>query len=331
MSDTYYAKTAYNSEKPRKLKPDSIADLDYSARRWFKNPFENAPGVHCREFIGRMDEVYFIRLLNSGKKEIEEDLKKPIHKIYVFETLNNPKVVLKGFSGVMGIFSVIFWFGFALMIIIALLMGGSWWFGTEHFFYTLLFPIAPTLLYFLSKLILRTGKIKDKNNILFNRQKGMIIIPRKKQDSWELPFDEFDPYWATSVNPSASEDYHLFMGNRYNGAIVKHPSGYCEIDQWFLNLEWEFLQQYMDISKPLPDIPSLEPFRHNDPVTAAYDQKHNRPPRYWRDMDLEKAEKLHKAAVKAAKSYPWGLTREQAMAQGWQPSGVGEGDWMQTK
>ena len=87
----------------------------------------------------------------------------------------------------------------------------------------------------------------------------------------------------------------------------------------------------MDTSKPLPDVPSMEPFRHKDPVTAAYDQKHNRPPRYWRDMDLEKAEKLHKAAVKAAKSYPWGLTREQAMAQGWQPSGVGEGDWKQAR
>ena len=83
----------------------------------------------------------------------------------------------------------------------------------------------------------------------------------------------------------------------------------------------------MDISKPLPDIPSMEPYRSMDPVTAAYDQKHKRPPRYWRDMDLEKAEELQKAAAKAASQYPWGMTREQAIAQGWEPSGVGQGDW----
>jgi hypothetical protein len=48
---------------------------------------------------------------------------------------------------------------------------------------------------------------------------------------------------------------------------------------------WDFLQQYMDVSKPLPDILALEPFRHLDPVTAEHDQRTGRPARYWRDMD----------------------------------------------
>jgi len=92
-------------------------------------------------------------------------------------------------------------------------------------------------------------------------------------------------------------------------------------------LKWEFLQQYMDISKPLPDVPTMEPFRDKDPVTAAWDKAHNRPPRYWREMDIGQAKRSRDFAYEAASQYPWGLTREQALASGWQPSGVGEGGW----
>lgn len=48
---------------------------------------------------------------------------------------------------------------------------------------------------------------------------------------------------------------------------------------------WDFLQNYMDITKPLPDIPLFEEYRHLDPVTAEHDRKTDRPERYWRDMD----------------------------------------------
>ena len=41
----------------------------------------------------------------------------------------------------------------------------------------------------------------------------------------------------------------------------------------------------MDTSKPLPDIPMWEEFRHLDPVTAEHDRRSGREPRYWREMD----------------------------------------------
>lgn len=44
---------------------------------------------------------------------------------------------------------------------------------------------------------------------------------------------------------------------------------------------WDFLQNYMDISQPLPDIPGLEEYRHLDPVTAEHDQRTGRPVDYW--------------------------------------------------
>ena len=215
------------------------------------------------------------------------------------------------------------------MTSIAVISGGAKekWFGTSNFFLALAFFIAPLAIYFAGKLLQKTGIAKDKNNILFNRRKGVIVLPRKKLPPLELAFDEFDPYLGSSVNPSGSMDWHLILGNRYNGWFVQHPEGHGDNDRWRVYLDWEFLQHYMDISKPLPDIPSMEPFRHNDPVTAAYDKQHNRPPRYWRDMDLKTAGQMNSASAKAAANYPWGLTREQALAQGWQPSGVGQGDW----
>lgn len=43
----------------------------------------------------------------------------------------------------------------------------------------------------------------------------------------------------------------------------------------------------MDTSQPIPDIPLLEPWRPYDPVTATYDQRTNRNPNYWLEMDDE--------------------------------------------
>src|SRR5699024_7944776 len=50
---------------------------------------------------------------------------------------------------------------------------------------------------------------------------------------------------------------------------------------------WEFLQNYMDISRPLPEYVVLEAYRHLDPVTAEHDKKTGRNPRYLRDMQQE--------------------------------------------
>jgi hypothetical protein len=41
----------------------------------------------------------------------------------------------------------------------------------------------------------------------------------------------------------------------------------------------------MDISRPLPEIPAHEPYRHLDPVTASHDLKNGRNARYWIDME----------------------------------------------
>ena len=50
---------------------------------------------------------------------------------------------------------------------------------------------------------------------------------------------------------------------------------------------WDFLQRYMDVDHPLPDIPMLEASRHQDPTTQHFDHKVGRPARFWRDMDAD--------------------------------------------
>lgn len=44
-------------------------------------------------------------------------------------------------------------------------------------------------------------------------------------------------------------------------------------------------------------------------------------------MPMDKAEAMRRKSRQAAETFPWGLTREQALAEGWQPSGVREGNW----
>ncbi|MCE0559392.1 hypothetical protein K1M91_20770, partial [Motilimonas sp. E26] len=57
---------------------------------------------------------------------------------------------------------------------------------------------------------------------------------------------------------------------------------------------WNFIQCYMDISQPLPDLPQFEPFRHTDPFTKAWDVKHNRDPHYWRNMSKKEINQAYK-------------------------------------
>ena len=54
------------------------------------------------------------------------------------------------------------------------------------------------------------------------------------------------------------------------------------MDQKEVYAYWEMIQQFMDVSGPLPDVPIFEPFRHRDPVTAEWDQRTGRDPFKWR-------------------------------------------------
>ncbi|MGD8570601.1 MAG: hypothetical protein PVJ39_21110 [Gammaproteobacteria bacterium] len=146
-----------------------------------------------------------------------------------------------------------------------------------------------------------------------------------KKERITLPFDEFDVCMPAGTRPTGSHDYYLRFVHKYSDKWFQHPT--AKDNAWEVEQDWEFWQQYMDISQPLPDIPKLEPYRDRDPVTADWDKQHHRPKDYWKNLDMDKARAMQRKSRQAAEVYPWGLSRDEAMAAGWRPSGVGEGDW----
>ncbi len=125
-----------------------------------------------------------------------------------------------------------------------------------------------------------------------NRRTGLVTIFGYKRhrkegviDEFIAPFYEFDAYMITTYDRHGC--YHgLLLQHRYEEQHINFHAllGPDDFQQRPCAL-WDFLQNYMDTSGPIPDIPLFEPYRHLDPVTARYDQQNQRNPRYWIDMD----------------------------------------------
>ena len=108
------------------------------------------------------------------------------------------------------------------------------------------------------------------------------------------PFHEFDAYLATSPDRQGLPMNFLYLAHRYRDITINFSSLLApdRLPQPPLAL-WDFFQNYMDASRPLPELPCFEKNRHLDPVSAEHDRRTNRNPRYWIDMDDETfAEKL---------------------------------------
>ncbi|MCF5806225.1 hypothetical protein GIV20_25130 [Pseudomonas tremae] len=104
-------------------------------------------------------------------------------------------------------------------------------------------------------------------------------------DEFIAPFYEFDAYVITTSNRHGPT-YGLLLQHRYEDHKINfHMLMNADDFQQRPCALWDFLQNYMDISGPIPDIPLFEPYRHLDPVTADQDQQRGRNPRYWIDMD----------------------------------------------
>jgi hypothetical protein len=225
-------------------------------------------------------------------KEVE-DLKEgivapvPNHEYTEMGSMKNPKNVFATLQWLAGTFSII-----GLIVTLLMKVKGapiSWdtsFIFVISFTFFVIFTIARTL-------------APDKNNVVFNRRTGMVSIPYAKKD---IPFVELDAYYFC---PQSTVGYKhtLYLGHRFSPFGFRSPSVW--VDKQWLHGEWEYYQQYMDISLPLPDTPDFEPYRHLDPTTAAYDNDHNRPPNFWRDMPLEQVKKEQAEGTALTKNFAW--------------------------
>jgi hypothetical protein len=130
-----------------------------------------------------------------------------------------------------------------------------------------------------------------------NRRTGLVTLfdydnngeYKKNGTIGELtaPFYEFDAYIATTPDRQGLPMNVLYIAHRYRDIVINFgalvPPGAGEL----CCALWDFLQNYMDTSRPLPDLPRYEEFRNLDPVTARYDREVGRNPRLWIDMDDE--------------------------------------------
>jgi hypothetical protein len=142
----------------------------------------------------------------------------------------------------------------------------------------------------------------------FNRRDGTLTIARRFRRPFVAPFYEFDPYIQLQVTPHGGHDYVLWLRHRYTSTSVclatkLHSLG---LDKPNILAFWDTLQRYMDVDEPLPDLPVLEQSRHLDPITAAYARARNRPPRRWRDMDVNTwRRKAAQELREKLEAYPW--------------------------
>ncbi len=141
----------------------------------------------------------------------------------------------------------------------------------------------------------------------FNRITGQVKFALGKGCSFEAPFVEFDAY-VERVVQRGGIFYRLMFVHRYTQKQFNKTSlSNIEAEKTEVLALWDMVQRYMDITQPLPDMPRLEPFRHLDPVTAEYDQRSGRNPRYWRDIDLEDWQKGKGAELlRNQRQYDWG-------------------------
>ncbi|MEE5118380.1 hypothetical protein V2K50_00795 [Pseudomonas alliivorans] len=125
-----------------------------------------------------------------------------------------------------------------------------------------------------------------------NRRTGLVTIFDYKRyrkegviDEFVAPFYEFDAYMIPTWDRHGSY-YGLLLRHRYQKQQINFHSLLApdDVKQRPCAL-WDFFQNYMDTSRPIPDIPYFEAYRHLDPVTAKYDKENGRNPRYWIDMD----------------------------------------------
>ena len=160
------------------------------------------------------------------------------------------------------------------------------------------------------------------DDVAFCRRTGIV-----KSSRGDFPFYEFDAFIEMSADMKGNQFHSLKVRHRYPQHSKDERNG-LPLDYNFpadgsiaqLYAMWDMLGRYMDVSQPLPDIPRLEPFRHLDPTTKAFDEagKRGRPATYWRDLyakaseqELKQRREEHRQVVDAA---PWG-SRPDLMAQ----------------
>lgn len=221
------------------------------------------------------------------------------HRHWQYPSWRNPQAWFQVVQSMAG-----FW-AFFSGITYVLLMFIKWEWSHPFTLVALVFLYAPIAFYFLTRginwfLNHHYTEFWGRYDTRYSRERGTVRIHSIRRNvPVELPFAEYDAYVYELVQRSGTAHLGLYLAHRYHPVGVTYGD-YSSLQQ--LLFDWQALQQFMDVDKPLADTPLNDWHRHLDPTSIAYDQQSNRPPFKWRDMTEAEA----KAAIKAADKDVWG-------------------------
>ena len=315
MEPLSYAETAYDSRRPRPLAP--ALPMERRSPSAGARKLEPSP-VACGEFLmlASYNNLQYAKE-NPNREHITTT---PLQMGWM--GFANPMAWAMRTKFITGFLGAICWFGGFVYLPIAAIIFANQGDVIATILYNLkISGIAVTVFlipYFVLRYLLNHNKFTNKNNTTFDRRTGMVRMPLKGGKVWEVRFDELEPYQFETMSPNGVFYYHLLFGHRYSDSYMTSPIRH--MDPWVLHVDWEYYQQFMDVSKPLPDMPVLEPERALDPTTIAWDARMGRPQGFWARTPSEAFKQLKIESWNAAEVFPWGATRKQAKAKGWKPS-----------
>ena len=127
-----------------------------------------------------------------------------------------------------------------------------------------------------------------------NRKHGTVTRFHKNKPLYTAPFTDFDCHLHPTGPHGKIKFYSLNLVNitfqkTKKIELCRLVVGACSSKE-NLHRIWNTIQWYMDVSRPLPDLPILEEHRGKDPVTAAYDNELGRKADFWASMSEEEFE-----------------------------------------
>lgn len=282
-------------------------------------------GPQCREYLGGAGIGAYLDARQRGEDPpvmLGGGLLKD-GAIYWSEEAATPRILRWG-AGIAGAA------GFGVLLLAGLMLAG--WLGGIPGGAAAAVPVS-ALLFGVAVVASRRAARSSGETVMvarFRRASGMVSVPQRSGAApMELHFDGFEAFLVSEPADDGRIRYRLMLRHRRPDVELCCPEVFTE--RWRVHHLWEVLQQFMDADNQLPDLPQLEAMREQDPASIGFDRQRRRPPKYWKEMYLDRARELEATSRKAALAYPWGLSRFQAIAQGWTPSGVGEGGWIRRR
>ncbi|MDI9244425.1 hypothetical protein [Marinobacter sp. CHS3-4] len=292
MTDVYHD-TAFRSDAIPVLPPGGHSEMDKA--------FQRLPWGHYQNPL--VPSSMAVQLAYARLFEDENDADDGFPWSEAVFTVS--KGFLSGLQGLMymvhmcaklAFFISLFPFGLMILKVVFTepnLQGGLWLWDTAKVIYPFI-----ALCYFGGKygrLLLAhlTDRLARANPTGLYRREGMVRIKGGKS-VFEAPFIEFDAYLVHTPSGRGGRYFNLVLRHRYSKHELWMKGLVTDaMNQKDIHAYWDMIQQFMDVSGPLPDVPIFEPFRSRDPVTKEWDERINRDPFKWRKISPESWSKHH--------------------------------------